>query len=434
MSSNARVKAYDVLSIVEEGEPLDAALSSQLNALNSRQDKAFLAELVKGTARYTGRYDYLIDKFTKRSPDPSIRILLRLGMYQLFNCNSVPDYAAVNETVNAARKVGFHKVSSFINAVLQNVRRTVESNQQGLIGLFPSPEKEPLPYLVSWYSHPEWMVKRWLEKYSFADCEKLCAHNNCPAPLTLHLSPKSDRSELFSYFEKRDIEYFESDLVSSAVVVKTRLPRDGINDLLSEFRQVIVQDQSVQSAMDFFSTHISGHVLDMCAAPGGKSINMLWRMPADATLVAMDSVKKRMDKVVDNLERVGESDTPLLVADGLKMPFTGDAYDTILLDGPCSGTGVMRHHPEGRWQLTEKRILKSGEMLFQLAQNAIDILAPGGKLLYATCSLEPEENEVVIKRLVDENSQLSVVEKGKYWLPQTDGADGFFAAIVTRVK
>jgi len=172
----------------------------------------------------------------------------------------------------------------------------------------------------------------------------------------------------------------------------------------------------------------------MCAAPGGKTVNMLWRMPTDATLVAMDSVKKRLKKVVDNLARVGEPDTPFLVADGMSMPFTGDAYDTILLDGPCSGTGVIRHHPEGRWQLTEKRILKSGEMLFQLAQNAVDILAPGGKLLYATCSLEPEENEIVIKRLVDANSQLSVVEKGRYWLPQTDGADGFFAAIVTRVK
>ena len=164
MNSDARVKAYDVLSIVEKGNLLDAALSSQLNALGSRQDKSFLAELVKGTARYAGRYDYLIDKFTKRSPDPSIRILLRLGMYQLFNCNSVPDYAAVNETVNAARKVGFHKLSSFINAVLQNVRRTVEGNPEGLIGLFPSPEKEPLQYLTTWYSHPEWMVKRWLEK------------------------------------------------------------------------------------------------------------------------------------------------------------------------------------------------------------------------------------------------------------------------------
>jgi len=434
MSSDARVKAYDVLSMVEEGELLDAALSSQLNALDSRQDKSFLAELVKGTARYTGRYDYLIDKFTKRSPDPSIRILLRLGMYQLFNCNSVPDYAAVNETVNAARKVGFHKVSSFVNAVLQNVRRTVEGNQQGLIGLYPSPDKEPLQYLVSWYSHPEWMVKRWLEKYTFADCEKLCAHNNCPAPLTLHLSPELDRSELFSYFEKQDIEYFESDLVTAAVIIKSRLARDGITDLLSEFSQIIVQDQSVQSAMDYFSSHISGHILDMCAAPGGKTVNMLWRMPADATLVAMDSVKKRLKKVVDNLARVGEPDTPFLVADGMSMPFTGDAYDTILLDGPCSGTGVIRHHPEGRWQLTEQRILKSGEMLFQLAQNAVDILAPGGKLLYATCSLEPEENEIVIKRLVEENSQMSVVEKGRYWLPQTDGADGFFAAIVTRVK
>jgi 16S rRNA (cytosine967-C5)-methyltransferase len=434
MSTNTRERAYSVLSKIELGEPLEAVLSSELNALESPQDKSFLAELVKGTTRFRGRFDYLINKFIKRDCDSSIRIILRLGLYQLFNCNSVPDYAAVNETVNVARKVGFHKLAPFVNAVLQNIRRTVERDEHGLIGLFPSLEKDPVQYLTSWHSHPEWIVERWLKKFSASECDALCAHNNCPAPLTLHLKPGFIRSELFEYLDGIDVGYYESESELSAVIIEDRLGKSKIDELMSKFPGLIVQDQSVQSAIDFISIYLEGRILDMCSAPGGKTINTAWRMTEDSTLVAMDSVEKRMQKVVENLCRVNQNEIPLVIADGLHLPFKSNSFDTVLLDGPCSGTGVIRHYPDGRWLLNEEKIHENGELLFRLAQNAIDILAPNGKLIFATCSLEPEENEVVIRRLTESDNQLSVLESGKYWLPQDVGADGFFIAVIEKAK
>lgn len=439
---NSRFLAWDVLRRVERGAPLDPALSAALAGLSDPRDRAFCAELVGGALRWRGRYDHLIDAFASR-PDRvggDVRLVLRLGLHQLLACDGVPDYAAVDQSVRLARRVAGAGKAGFVNGLLQALRRRLgespEARAAASPALFPSLADDPVGHLSTWGSHPRWLAERWVARHGPAAAASICAADNEPPFLWFHVLPDADPAAAAAELAAAGHPCERADH-PRALRLLGRLGREELGALLAARPHLMVQDLHVQEATDFLADGLAGPVVDLCAAPGGKTLHLRRRLPPDALLVAADQDRERLAPLLRNLERVEPGPVSVVSADGRRAPFRDGACGAVLLDGPCSGTGVLRHHPEGRWRLEPGTPARNGALLAELAAAAARLLRPGGHLLYATCSLEPEENEDVLAALAAAVPELEPAPGAdgahvRRWFPRPGGGDGFFAARLRR--
>jgi 16S rRNA (cytosine967-C5)-methyltransferase len=444
---SVRRLALDALLRAGEGEPLDPALDAAFARLADPRGRGLLAELVKGAVRWRGRYDWVIEHFSQRRGarrPAALQQLLRLSLHQLLACAGVPAYAAVHEAVALCRARVSPRQAPYVNALLQSVLRetggaTGPTALAALRPLFPDPGREPAAHLVAWQSHPRWLVERWLARFGFAATETLCAHNNRPAPLTLHvLSPHLPEAAL-ARLAAAGHPALAGRLAPRALRLETGPDRAGLRRLLAAEPGLIVQDEGAQAATAWLAAGAGGRLLDLCAAPGGKTFHLRAVWPDPAAIVAMDRGAARLALLVETAKRLEGPPPAMILADGESPPFRAGVFDTVLLDGPCSGTGVLRHHPEGRWRLKGRQLAENGARLASLARAAAALLAPEGRLLYATCSLEPEENEEVVDALVTPGAGAGLLPDPdaagnwqRRWLPQETGTDGFFAARLRR--
>lgn len=449
----ARDAAHAVLVAVHEGRRLDEKLDAALDRADPRE-RGLLASLVRGALQWQGRYDHLITRFSrKRAPrDPALLAVLRLGLHQLCALDGVPAHAAVNETVELCRRRVGEPHVPFVNGLLQEVRRQA-------LGGAPAPagaaEREALlrpwfddlgpgspAWLAAWHSHPQWLVERWAARHGAAAVDALCAANNRPVPVTLHVR------------EPRDVAATAAALAAAGFACRTcagaprALELEGTPDraalaaLLAAQPGLVVQDRSVQEATRWLAgpaVAAAGPddvLADLCAAPGGKTALLAGWWPG--ALVAADSTRGRVELLRGTLKRIEAPGAGVLLADGRRPPLRPGSLAAVLLDGPCSGTGVLRHHPEGRWRLRASHVERSAERLRELALAAAGLVRPGGRLLYATCSLEPEENDDVIEALRAARPDLAPEpdDEGRWrrlWLPGGEGGgDGFYAARLRR--
>lgn len=448
MSADAvRRLALDALLRAGEGEPLDPVLDAALGRLADPRGRGLLAELVKGAVRWRGRYDWVIDRFSQRRGarrPAALQQLLRLSLHQLLACEGVPAYAAVHEAVALCRARVAPQQAGYVNALLQSVLRATEGATgpaalAALRPLFPDPARDPAAHLAAWQSHPRWLVERWLARYGFAGTEALCAHDNRPAPLTLHLLPPHTLPETRARLAAAGQPAVAGTLAPRALRLESGPDRAGLRRLLATVPGLIVQDEGAQAATAWLAAGAGGRLLDLCAAPGGKTFHLRAVWPDPTAIVAMDRSAARLALVVETAKRLEGPPPAMILADGQSPPFRAGGFDTVLLDGPCSGTGVLRHHPEGRWRVKARQLADNGARLAALARAAVGLLAPGGRLLYATCSLEPEENEQVVEALVAPAAEAALVpdpdaagDWQRRWLPQETGTDGFFAARLRR--
>jgi 16S rRNA (cytosine967-C5)-methyltransferase len=451
MSSDpVRRRALDILIRTDAGEPFDVILDREMGRLGEARDRLFLASLARGTLQWQARYDHVIQHFSKRRPptDPGLIVLLRLSLHQLLAQDGVPAYAAIHQAGELCRGLkNGRRASGFVNGLLQTVRRQVLGDgkdpvpasviEERLRPLFKNLEKDRAAWCAAWYSHPRWLVDRWTARWGEEEAAKLCDHNNRPVPLH------------FRVLEPADPDRIAVDLASAGIPVETgpvprclkatdRPGREVLRAALGQFSALIVQDPTVQRATAWLMDDLEGlegPVLDMCAAPGGKTAVLAANWPG--RVIAMDSSARRARLLVDTLKRIEAVGVPVVLADGEHPPVAAVSMAGVLLDGPCSGTGVLRHHPDGRWRLKPEVPAERAKGLARLAQSAADLLAPGGRLMYGTCSLEPEENEDVVKALLAERPDLEPVPdaEGRWhrlWLPHETGGDGFFAARLRR--
>ncbi|MFH1842837.1 MAG: transcription antitermination factor NusB [bacterium] len=446
-----RRHALDTLLAVAKGELLEPALAGAIVAVSSAagdHSPAFLAELVKGTLRWQGRYDWLIKRFSRRRAptDPRLLMVLRLSLHQLIACDGVPAYAAIHQGGELCRAVVSARSVPYVNGLLQAVRRALAAAPSGHSGqsgcsrafenLFPDRQTETVAHLQTYHSFPRWLVERWLDRFGLAGCERLLRHHNQPPPLTFHVLPPAALGPCRERLIAAGIAVAPGRWNSRALQTTDRLPRDELAALLKRFPELIIQDEGAQCATDWLAVHRDGRLLDCCAAPGGKTLHLRasWSDPTD--IVAMDLSRDGLQRLLQNTKRIEAYPLSMVLASGAQPPFAAESFATVLLDGPCSGSGVLRHHPEGRWRLRPRTLRENGERLFQLAERTLDLLRPGGELLYVTCSLEPEENGDVIDRLRRAHPELEpAVRPGpgphryqRAWLPQRTGTDGFFAA------
>jgi len=448
-----RLKALEILVRVQKGELLDPLLDQALAELRPDRGGSFLAELVRGTIQWRERYRHILKSFVPRQlpGDDTLLFLLFLSLHQLIALDGVPPYAAIHEAGQLCRlKVSPRKVA-FVNGVLQVVKRAVamEPGEEGRPGtaaerlerlrpLFRDLEDDPVSWLAAWHSYPVWLVRGWYRRFGRERTEAVCAAGNSSSKTCFHVLEPADPRQAGKELGAMGCPVEEAGS-PRALEITGRRGRQELREILERFSFLIVQDPTVQEATTWLMAGcgegpVAGRlVLDMCAAPGGKTARLAAAWGERNLILALDNRPARIALLRDTLQRTGQAEVRIVQADSLHPPLAEGSCAAVLLDGPCSGTGVLRRHPEGRWNLSRRAPGRNGRVLLGLAEKAADLLAPGGLLMYATCSLENQENEEVLAALLTGRSDLEPVPDSeghwqRQWFPGEGGGDGFFAA------
>ena len=443
MTAPARVAAFHALRSVAAGrEDLPAALARARTHLTDERDRALAADIVTGTLRWQRNVDHLIEHFARRpldKLDTDVATILRLSLYQLLHLDRVPAAAVVDDAVDLTRGARKQSATGFVNAVLRSVLR--ERHRLPLPPRPDDPSDRPraVDYLGVTHSHPEWLVRRWLDRYGFAATERWVRFNNMPAPLTLRANRlRTDRDGVGAVLAKEGISAEPTSYAPDGLIVTEgnpmRSPRDGT---------FFVQDEASQIVTHAVGARPGERVLDLCASPGGKTTAMAADMRDSGVLIACDVRERRLALLRDTVRASGAVHVRIVqVAPDGPLPFSGP-FDRILIDAPCSGLGTVRRDPDIRWRRAETELQALADEQVRLLQRVADLLRPGGRLVYATCSSEPEENEQVVDRFLREQPAFAAVslrgespvldplldERGMLrTLPFAHGLEAFFAA------
>jgi 16S rRNA (cytosine967-C5)-methyltransferase len=385
----------------------------------SPQDRALCQELVFGMTRWQATLDWLVARKTGgRAQNATIRLLAELGLYQLFWLQRIPDHAAVHETVELGKRLGFGPRAGFLNAILRGYIREREQTRRILDDL-----KQTDPALG--YSHPSWLVQRWEERWGREAMLRLLQWNNNPAPVFARVNRlKTDFAGLASRwrderveFEQRSYDWTEPEIIfelrSHPPLAECGSFQDGL---------FYVQDPSTLLAVEQLAPHPDQTILDMCAAPGGKTTFIAQRMGNRGRIVACDAQPGRLKILEENCRRLGVTCVQIAEAPDASMEF-----DRILIDAPCSNTGVLRRRMDLRWRLNSEEIARLRAGQAALLAQAVPRLKPGGLLVYSTCSVEPEENQEVVKAFLGAHPQFHL-EGERQLFPFADQADGAYVA------
>jgi 16S rRNA (cytosine967-C5)-methyltransferase len=430
MPTVGRQAALEALARVREGELADRALDAAAHGLEPRE-RAWTQELVYGTFRLRGRIDYLLGRLARdgvESLDPGVLDVLRLGAYQLLEMGSVPPYAAVSQSVDLVRMAGVPRAAGLVNGILQNLQRRREHLS------YPDFRKEPIEFLATWGSHPRWLLERWMDRWGAADTRALVEANNRRPELyvrPLGVAVDEARARLrAAEMEAEPVDWSPDSL---------RIPAPGTASEVLAAVPSVVQDPAAALVARYAGVPPGATVLDLCAAPGGKALNLA----ESARVVAADLSRRRVGRITENAARLGWGDrVAVVVADGRHPPFR--PADAVLLDAPCTGTGTLRRHPDGRWRVTPDDLEALAALQDELLNAAAERVRPGGLLIYSTCSLEREENEVRVESFLAARPGWTVEPGGAAppevvddagflcVLPHRQGADGAFAARLRR--
>ena len=429
--SPARRAAFEILREVEAGAFSSIALAAHEPKLKP-VDRALAHELVLGVLRRQMWLDKSMEHFAKRaveSLDLPVRIVLRLGLYQLRFLERVPASAAVNESVNLVRSARVSSAAAFVNAVLRRAIRESDFD--------PSSGLDPLEKLAVQTSHPVWLLKRWVESFGLNEAEALARANNLVPPTAVRLVRGDFKDEKADGIEIADRLRKAGGVVEPSHVAADAWRVSGATSLVRELAaegQIYLQDEASQLVAQTVDLQPGERVLDLCAAPGGKTTLMAERARNNDTagkntlFVASDRSAKRLDTVLKITALHNLTSIKLLLLDAAQqLPFENSVFDRILIDAPCSGTGTLRRNPEIRWRISEQDIHELAAQQKLFLRNAVRVLKPGGQLVYSTCSVEWDENEQVIETFQRENTEFKLLKTRRLW-PQHEGTDGFFIA------
>ncbi len=442
---NPRAMALKVLIRWETKKPLlDEVLSEVLekSVLPDPRDQGLVSELINGVVRHLAFIDYVLSRVSKKpleKMDPEVRNALRLGAYQLL-FTRIPVQAAVAETVKIVKKRRGQWIVNFVNAVLRELAR--RKNEIEL----PPREMDPVAYLAVKYSYPRWLVERWLKLFGEEEAEALLkAGNERPTLVVRANTLRVTREQLLLYLKAEIPE-----------AKPTRFSPDGIElkgfqgriTTLKPFKfgWLQVQDEASQLVSYLLSPMPGERILDACAGVGGKTTHIAQLVRNTGRIYAMDVLSWRLERLKENAKRLGVTNIEVITGDATRAIETlgGSFFDRILIDAPCTGTGVIRRHPDIKWARTPDDLVSIPEKQLSLLESLAPLLKKGGVMVYATCSLEPEENEEVIKNFLAKQQDF-IIEKAQDVLPKEarsltteegfmrtyphrHGLDGFFAA------
>ena len=374
----------------------------------SGQDRSLITELVLGTLRWVGRLDWILKQTYagawEQIPE-EIRRNLEIALYQILYTDRIPVYAAVNEAVELAKDAGGEIWGRRANGVLRECIRRHQDYP------FPSIDENPGESISIEWSHPLWFVQKMLKSQGIEKTVALCRVNNERPRLSIRVNRlRADKSQVYESLKSEGIEAKDAQLLDEFLIV------NRLGDLLCTeiFKQgwFSIQDVSAGLVAHLVDPQPGERILELTAAPGGKTTHMAEISKDSAHLFAADVNPKRLRKLVQNQKRLGLQSIYPVVADGLKMPF--GLFDKVLLDAPCSGSGVMRKHPEIRWQRTPKQIADLTGIQKRLLEAADRRVRKGGFLIYSTCSVLPEENNDILSDFLQRHSEYEIDHAGRF--------------------
>lgn len=399
-SENIRELALDVLLEVEKKQIfVKDALNRQLFARQfmSKQDRAFLSRLVEGVTEYQLRLDHIINCYSKTPVNkckPLIRVLLRMGTYQIFYMDSVPVQAAVNECVKLARKRGFGRLSGFVNGVLREIARNRDNVP------FPSKENEPLTYLSVNYSMPEWIAKRYVKWFGSDRAEAILEASLKNKDITIRVNERlTDKDALSHKLKAEGIKvspgnYIEEALHLEDINYVNRIPgfKEG-EFFVQDESSMLVYKLSGASDMNKMGEADPLKILDLCAAPGGKCTHFAEKLE-NAVIEARDVSESKIELIEENIKRLKLDNINTLVYDALVPDEERRGWaDIVIADLPCSGLGVVSGKNDVKYHLRREQLLELTNLQRNILSNAAEYVKPGGILIYSTCTINPGENE-----------------------------------------
>jgi ribosomal RNA small subunit methyltransferase RsmB len=430
----ARAVAAEICVDLRRGEFLDQSFDRRISLLDAR-DRRWTRELVYGMLRKRAWIDTVLSDRVRGGLarlDADVVDLLRLGVYQLTDMGSVPAYAAIAQTVELAKRRHGLGASKLVNAVL---RRT-DRERDGLGVAIPDDASEALALI---YSQPRWLIARWIERWGEQDTARLLTLNNAEAPLVIRPFGVV-REQLEAMLEEAGVHVAEAPYAKESIAISGGITLTE----LGAFKKGLffVQDPAATLVTDYAAIEAGSTVADLCAAPGGKALEL---SRAAGSVIAGDRSLTRLQRLLQNQRRLETTNL---------FPFVGDArtpairpVDAVLIDVPCTGTGTFRRHPDARWRLKISDIAVMAALQKSILRSAAKVVKPGGLLIYSTCSLEPEENEEQIETFLAEHFDwvlepppegsvsLDVLDHGFLMvLPHRHGTDGAFAARLRRVN
>ncbi|MEX0771247.1 MAG: 16S rRNA (cytosine(967)-C(5))-methyltransferase RsmB [Balneolaceae bacterium] len=433
----ARSVSVEILVQFDLELKVDYRLADELEP----RDRARVREYVQNVLRKRSYLDFLIGEFSSISMDemkPQLKNILRLGLYDMLFMESTPDYAAINEAVEIAKFTLGSKSGDLVNAILRNIQRDLEN--------LPKPQFEERSKLVATtFSHPEWLVKRWSKRFGEREAFQLMQANNQPPQFYIRVNNLRTKTENFKLrMEKSGIEYTESEWLPGYFLVESVQPFIQKGWLEKGFCQV--QDIAAGFAAIILNPQPGETIYDLCAAPGTKTIQVSDLMHGEGTVVAIDINPNRLEKLAESALKCNAENIKIRRADARDIDLK--VTDGVLLDAPCTGTGVLSKRADLRWKRTENDLKDLVQLQVELLDEAANMVKKGGRLIYSTCSLEEEENwgqvqnflkrydNFELENLSDFLPEEVLIEDGKAYqtFPHKHNCDGHFGVRLVRVK
>ncbi len=438
----ARSVALAVLQRVErDGAYADVALDAALGAGDlSQRDRALAVRLVYGTLAWRGLLDWHLARLAQRTPQRlalPVRTVLRLGLYQLLRLERVPAHAAVSTSVDLAKRVA-PAAAGLVNAVLRRAARERDAP--------PVPDiADPVRRLATTLSHPEWLVARWCAELGEGETRLLLAADNEAAPTILR-ARRGARGALLADLAAAGVEAAPTRYAPDGVRVEAVAPHALPGYAAGAFA---VQSEASQLIGHLLDAPPGARVLDVCGAPGGKASHLAELIGPGGGVLAIDQRRRGARAIATTGHRLRVGNLAALAADARRLPLAADArFDRVLVDAPCSGLGTLRAHPEVRWSRTPDDVRRLAELQAEILEAATTHLAPGGALVYATCTISAAENDGVVERWLAARPELACTSAAEHLpeaaaglvddrgalrtFPHRDGLDGFFAVRVRR--
>jgi 16S rRNA (cytosine967-C5)-methyltransferase len=410
-------------------------------------DRAFLTELTYGVIRWRERLDWVIRLFSK-IPIEKIELetlnILRLGLYQILFLSRTPSSAAVNESVELAKRIRGKGGAGFVNAVLRSAIRQKDEIR------YPDIHEDPVLHLSVVQSHPLWLVQRWVRERGVEETLQICMFNNQISPLTLRTNTlKINREDLLEKLKEEELSPIPTVYSEEGIVLQHPPPTSELPFLRKGL--AIIQDEASQLVTSILDPKPGEQILDACAAPGGKTTHMAQRMENQGGIYALDLSNAKLDLIEGLCERLGIKIIKTVKGDASKiLPVPqGMKFDRILADVPCSGFGTLRRNPDLKWRRGEVDIQRMGELQFSILRNLSMYVEEGGLLIYSTCTVFREENEDVVEKFLEAHPEFQLdrmdnllpeksrpLIEGSYFktFPPKGEMDGFFAARLIKLS
>lgn len=408
----AREVAVKILNRIERTDSyLDKLLDFELKSSElSKLDKSFLTELVNGTIRWKVRIDYVISQFYRgdySKLDINIKNAIRIAMYQIMFLERVPQSAAVNEAVEFVKKLRGQYLANLVNAILRTAIRKLNLVE------YPSIEDDAVKALSIVHSFPAWLVRRFINRFGVYETEQLLTALNDRPRLSIRVNTsRVSTDQLAAEFESHGLRVSRGKFIPNFLFVEG-LSRIGE---LDSFRagQFTVQDESAGVVSKLLDPKPGERILDVCAAPGGKTTHILEITNGEVDLTSVEKYENRAHLIQNSLDRMGYDKAKVVVADAIT--YTDSVlYDKILVDAPCTGFGVIRKKPDSKWKREPEDIAKLNEVQSEILENVSKLLIPGGIIVYSTCTIEAEENQEVLRRFLNRHPEF-VLERADLYV------------------